>query len=111
MAINHTTMTRRSCLYTSRSPKCEHAAAYVYDAKIFGQRERERKRERERGKKMERETVRERERGERERQEIGRAQEKEYVWGVVTVINAGERERDRKRERKRESARDITRTL
>ena len=37
-----------------------------------------------------------RERGERE--EIGRAPEKEYVWGVVTVLK-GERERESERER------------
>ena len=52
-ASTHTA--RRPCLFTPRSPKCEHAAAYVYDAKIFGKREREREREEKRERERERE--------------------------------------------------------
>ena len=55
-----------------------------------------------------------RERGERE--EIGRAPEKEYVWGVVPVLKRRERERERDKEREKERegekerAREITHT-
>jgi hypothetical protein len=104
-ASTHTA--RSPCLFTSRSPKCEHAAAYVYDAKIFGKRERVRERKKEKEKEK-RDSQRQTER--REREEIGRAQQKEYVWGAVPVLKClSDREKERKRERERERERERAR--